>query len=35
MRLKDFVKNGEPSSRSGDYLALAMANNTNIQVQYL
>jgi outer membrane protein len=35
VRLKDFVKNGQLELSLRDYLALAMANNTSIQVQYL
>jgi outer membrane protein TolC len=35
VRLKDFVKAGKLELSLRDYLALVMANNTNIQVQYL
>jgi outer membrane protein TolC len=35
VRLKDFVKNGQLELSLRDFLGLAMANNTNIQVQYL
>ena len=35
VRLKDFVKNGKLELSLRDFLALTMANNTSIQVQYL
>jgi outer membrane protein TolC len=35
VRLRDYVKNGQIEISLRDYLSLAMANNTQVQVQYL